>query len=335
MTDVEHVPKEWLSPTRAWRMIQCPASVRPLVGGATSPTDLADTSDVNAGTLAHRALERWIRSGGYHDTDPVGALKHAVSTCVAELPGDLPPGWTLARARLIARGPAVVELIGTRAPEQIVSEAELWEPHLRLRGKPDLILLGEEIVLLDLKTQTFLDDDLPESIKFQLAVYAHLVEHTFGSRPDRAEVFSLSRGRVLVPITDAEIDAALTAIETARQLDREIAQPSLEVCRYCDRRCECEPHWHAAAEWPDADCLEGIAERIEVATNGVAAVRVLTEQGPTWVSKIPADLLTGQPGEAIRLVRIRPIKTGDSDAPTGWRFGPAGALQTTSASSRH
>jgi RecB family exonuclease len=326
VTDVEDVPKEWLSPTRAWRMIQCPASVRPLVGGATSATDLADASDVNAGTLAHRALERWIRLGGYHDADPVGALTEAVNACVAELPGDPPPGWTLARARLIARGPAVVELIGARAPEQIASEAELWDPHLRLRGKPDLILLGEEVVLLDLKTQTFRDDELPESIKFQLAVYAHLVEHTFGSRPDRAEVFSLSRGRIPVPISDAEIEAALAAVETARQLDREIAHPSLEVCRYCDRRCECEPHWHAAAGWPDTDCLEGTADRVEVAANGVAAVRVLTKQGPSWVSKIPADLLTIRAGDAVRFVRVRPIKIGDSDAPPEWRFGAMSAL---------
>lgn len=245
---------------------------------------------------------------------------------MAELPGDPPPGWTLARARLIARGQSFVDLIGSRTTEQIVSEAELWDPKFRLRGKPDLILLGDEVVVVDLKTQTFRDDDLPEWIEFQLAIYAHLVERTFGSRPDRAEVFSLSRGRIPVPITAAQIDAALAAVKTARQLDRDIAHPSPEVCRYCDRRCECDVHWHAAAEWLDADCLEGIAERVEVATNGVAAVRVLTAQGAAWVGKIPADLLTVRPGDAVRFVRVRRVRIGDSDAPPEWRFRAMSAL---------
>lgn len=328
---MENVEADWLSPTRAWRMMQCPASVRPLLGPPASPTDEGDPLDVNAGTLAHRVIERWIRSGGYREASPVEALSNTADECVADLRDGPPSGWALTHARLIARGPMLVDLIGPRTSEQIHSEVELWDPRLRLRGKPDLVLLGDEVVVLDFKTQTFRESDLPEWVKFQLAIYAHLIEDTFGTRPDRAGVFSLSRGQIPVSITDAEIEAALAAVSSARQVGPDIAHPSLEVCRYCLRRFECEPHWQAVATWPEPDCIEGAIDRVEVAANGVAAVRVTTATGASWVTRVPAHLVTGVAGQSIRFVRIRSIRTENGDAPDGWIFSRGSALQCNAA----
>ena len=91
----------------------------------------------------------------------------------------------MSRARLIARGMSLVDLIGDRPPEQVLSEIELRDEDLRLRGQLDLLLLGDEIVVVDLKTQTLLDEGLPEWVKFQLTVYAHLIQKAYGDAARR------------------------------------------------------------------------------------------------------------------------------------------------------
>jgi len=51
-------------------------------------------------------------------------------------------------------------------------------------------VVGNTTTLIDLKTEEFDDGPLSSWLTFQLGVYAHLVEQTYGSRPSRVKVFS-------------------------------------------------------------------------------------------------------------------------------------------------
>ncbi len=314
--------QEWLSPTRAWRLTECPASVGLVANATTKGT----TQDVNTGTLAHRVLERWIAAAGYRAQDPRQTLSAAVDECVAELGGSLPDGWALARARLLVRGTALAALLRVRSPDEVIPEQELKDPELRLRGTPDLVLLGSEVILIDLKTQTFTEDDVPDWVKFQLTIYAHLVKLAYGLRPDRVEVISLNRGQIPVTVTDEGIREALVAVASARDLSRHDAKPAEAVCYFCRRRLECQPHWDAVATWPDADCVEGTLRRIEEATTrAVAAVLIETNDDDVWVSGVPVELITGGPGDHARFVRLGRTRTNERGL-TGRRWGRFSAL---------
>ncbi|MFI2486876.1 RecB family exonuclease [Promicromonospora kroppenstedtii] len=306
----------WLSPSRAWRLIECPASVLPVAGTVSGGKG---KPEVNTGILAHRALERWIRSEGFRAADPKTALAEATDACAAELAGQPPAGWRVSRARLVARGMSLVDLIGGRAPDQVHSEIELKDEDLRLRGRPDLLLTGDEIVVVDLKTQTLREEELPAWVEFQLTVYAHLIRTVHGQLPTRAEVFSLNRGRREVVITDESLEATLVALASARTLDPSRANPSPEVCRFCDRRLVCEPHWSAAAKWPDADAVTGTVERTEHAATGVVALLLTTANGRAWVSGIPGALASVGSGDTVRVARVSPVLAAD-ESRSEWRW---------------
>lgn len=313
----------WLSPTRAWRIVECPASVRPLASGVATVQD----EQVNVGTLTHRVLEHWIRAAGYRTADPQGALADAADACESKLHGSPPPGWRISRARLIARGLSLVDLIGNRPPEHVVSEIELQDDDLRLRGQVDLLLLGDEIVVVDLKTETMLDEGLTDWMRFQLTIYAHLVQKTYGRLPDSAEVFSLNRGRRKVHITEESVRDALTALVTARAADRTHADPSPATCHFCGRRLECAPHWDASSTWPVRDAVEGVVERAEYAAAGMTALLLKTADGPEWVSRIPGAAGQAAPGDSVRIVRLKRVAPSRNDQMRAWSWQRTSAIR--------
>lgn len=321
----------WLSPSRAWRLLKCPASVGcqvPVDGGVYSNNDRVET---NAGTLAHSALERWIRTSGYQCDNPGVVLADAADACLADLGAAAPPGWTLVRARLLARGAALAELLGRRRLEDIASEVELTDAVIKLRGTPDLVLLGSESILLDLKTQT-IRGNVPEWVAFQLNLYAHLVSAAYGRRPDSVEIFSLNRGRVPVEITEQSIQTALAGLEAARASTGGEARPGPDVCFFCNRRFSCQAHWDVAVAWHDSDCVEGVIKRFEVAASGFAAVLVDGSAGETWVSGIPEQKISaGKTGDRIRLVRLRRAVAAAEGQDNGWRWRNVSDLQLVSA----
>lgn len=315
-------PAGWLSPTRAWSLIECPASVLPAAGNGPAGGAI---QEVNTGTLAHRVLERWIRAQGYRAADPEAALAEAADARVTELTGGPPASWRVSRARLVARGLSLVDLIGDRTPDQVLPEIELEDEDLRLRGRLDLLLLGDEIVVVDLKTQTLLEDGVPEGVAFQLAVYALVIQRNYGTLPTRTEVFSLNRGRIVVPLTDESLSSALEALEKARAADSSIATPSSATCLFCDHRLSCEPHWDVAPGWPQTDAVEGEIIRVESAATGVSAVHLETVTGPVWVSGIPTSLVSGTPGQQVRLVRMRG-RRANADGALEWRWTGVSAI---------
>jgi CRISPR/Cas system-associated exonuclease Cas4 (RecB family) len=311
--------RDWLSPTRVWRLTQCPASVGPVV--STSVAASADSP--NAGTVAHRAVQLWIKGDGYRDADPRSRLADAISAALAGFGGESPVGWPTTRARLLSRSRELAErlVIG----EYVLSEEELRDPVRTLRGVPDIVMLSPgEAAVIDLKTQTFKEESLTASIVFQLTIYAYLVELAYGVFPNQVEVFSLNRGPMPVVVTPATVTNALATVEQARKADITIANPSPETCRYCRRRMDCQPQWDAAPFWPSRDCIEGTIERIETAANGAAAILVSSPAGLQWVSGIPGELVSASVGASIRLVRL--YRSGPAGDSGGFRWSPQSAL---------
>lgn len=291
---------EWLSPTRAWRLTECAASVGPIV---STPLASASTAP-NAGTVAHRAVQLWIEADGYRDDDPRGRLSDAISAALAESSGEPVGEWTTTRARLLARASQLADRL--RAGDQVISEDELRDTSRALRGTPDIVVMGQgEAVVIDLKTPTAKEDSLPPWIDFQLTIYAHLVEQEYGVLPRQAEVFRLNRGLMPLAVSPTSVAVALETVERARKADRSVATAAPETCRYCPRRLDCQAHWDAAAFWPGNDCVEGPIEQIERAANGLTALLLRSANGPRWVSGIPTELATANVGEHLRLVRLQ------------------------------
>jgi len=293
---------------------------------STSVAALKDSP--NAGIVAHRAVQLWIKGDGYRDADPRSRLADAISAALAEFGGESPVGWPTTRARLLSRSLEIAELLVTG--EHVESEQVLLDPVRTLRGTPDIVVLNTgDAAVIDLKTQTFKEESLSPSIVFQLTIYAYLVELAYGVFPNQVEVFSLNRGRMPIVVTPATVANALATVEQAGKADKSIANPSPETCRYCRRRIDCQPQWDAAPLWPSRDCVEGAIERIERAANGAAAILVRSPGSLQWVGGIPGDLVSASVGARIRLVRLyRSDLAGDSG---GFKWSPQSALAVNPA----
>jgi hypothetical protein len=281
----------------------------------------------NSGTIAHAAIQSWIERDGYHLDDPRSELADdigAVTSDIASLPAD----WTLTRARLLARAAELAELLRSQAGARPVCETELRDPDLRIRGTPDVVLVGETTGLIDLKSQTLKGDELRPWVIFQLAVYAHLIKKVYGAAPTTVDVFSLNRGRIPIGISASDIAHALAGVSRARAADPAATHPALETCRFCRRRLECDPHWIAALSWPARDCVEGTIELVEVSANGTIALKLARPGADEWVSGIPSHLLTPPIGGRIRIARVYPSANRDA-APSGWRWGPQSVFTVT------
>lgn len=317
----------WLSPTRAWRVAQCPASAGPGVSGAAQ----VDRPAQNKGSLGHRALDFWVRAKGYQEADVRGAMRTAVDRAVAELRSEVPSDWTLTSKRLLARAPALAEAFGDDV-DCVISEGTIRDAALRIYGTPDVVVLGKEITLIDLKTEQLDHGEISPWIKFQLSVYAHLVGQEHGSLPCRVEVFSTQRGRMPVQLKDTDISAALSAIEAARRAHPSSTNPDEDTCRYCLRRLRCDAQWQAALLWSKRDCLAGRVTRTERSLNGLTGLWLETADGPVLLSGVPTVLVPDLDGRTIRAVRVSASPRSESDQPN-WRWGVRSALAVDSASS--
>ena len=299
MTTSEMNPDEPVSPTRVWRMVQCPASVLPRT---LNPMSVSDNRP-NAGTLAHRGLELWIKQEGYKASDPRAVLSQVLKKVVADA-NSAPPEWIKIRSRFLARATELGQILHMSNPEMHCEE-EIWDHDRLLSGVPDIVALSADTAaVIDLKSGAMVRDELTPWMVFQLTIYAHLVHLNYGQFPKRTAVFSLGRGYMPAVIDDDAVKTALVEVEIARRADRSIARPAPETCRYCPRRFDCEAHWTDYLSWPSPDCVEGRAEQIERGSNGLSGIRISTSAGNAWVSEIPTALVNGELGQSVRLVRL-------------------------------
>jgi hypothetical protein len=244
---------------------------------------------------------------------------------ITAIGGDPPPDWTMSKARLLARTPELTALLTSELDAPVLSERMLEDDSRALRGTPDIVVLARATVLIDLKTETLAADEVPPWVRFQLTIYAHLIAQRYGTLPAQIEIFSLNRGRIPVAITATDVAVALDAVERARASEPSDAHPEPDTCRFCQRRLGCEPHWEAASEWPQPDCVEGTIEHIERAANGLTAIRVRSRAETEWISGIPTPLVMADVGSTVRVVRVYRRQTPEADQ-HHWRWSALSSL---------
>ena len=317
----------WLSPTSAARLLACPASVTGLAIGPP-PRSPAPSTGTSAGALAHAALQRWVMADDWRYGDRDGALVdhfHAAAKARKIAVAAVMDGRAT-EARLGQRASSLGKLM-RQAGDDATAEAEvtLHDSQRRVWGTLDLLVTSNRGVwLIDLKSgMDAAQSSLPAFIRSQLLIYRHLVAAVRGRAPTWIGVFSLRQGATQVPLSESDGSSLFGLLDEARSAwmaHERPAWPSPEVCKYCTRRPECDPHWIALEAWGDADGLEGQLVRAQTAANGRTALLVRNATGSAWVSDMRGEELQRLVGHRVRIIRIRqrPAASHPGD-PTLWQ----------------
>jgi PD-(D/E)XK nuclease superfamily len=313
----------WLSPTSAWRLMTCPASLGP-------PHNAIRSLKPNAGTLAHRALQHWIETGDWADPAVrrerlVGYFNEAARAALVDI-AVLRDG-RLTQARLAARADQLSSELAqfTAYDASIACEEALSDPQNHLRGIPDITILGSRSAVIDFKTGQDATASLTERIRLQLLIYAHLYRCAHDRLPEIVEAFSLIHGPLRVSADSASVDAVINTITESRSQDPNLDRPSPAACRFCSRRFVCEQHWNALPTWEAPDALEGRITQIEHARSGAVGLLVMTASESQWITSISRDRIPieAEVGSYVRIIHIHRTQTHDPQAALqAWRAGP-------------
>ncbi len=309
----------WLSPTSAWRLLTCPASLG-------RPQGTLRSLEPNAGTIAPQAIQRWIETGDWSDPIQRGERLTAhfdAAACDAGADVTMLRDGRMTRARLAARADQLSAALAefTSGDASIACEQPLSDPRRRLRGILDVAVHGRRSAVIDFKTGRDATVPLTERVRLQLLIYAHLYRCAYGQLPEMVEAFSFIHGPLRVSADGASVEATLDAITEARAQDPEVARPSPTVCAFCTRRFVCEPHWNTVPTWDAPDALEGRIAQVEHAKTGAVALLIETNAGTQWITHIPRDRLPvhAEVGSYIRIIHVHRKSTSDPEA-FGWEW---------------
>lgn len=323
--DSAHPLSGWLSPSSAARLLRCPASVTTMLTGG--PPQATQIVPANAGSAAHLAVQRWIEAGDWRSDDNHRLPQH-LRQVLHEFgmdPATMPNGRTT-EARLRIRAPQLADSLRrlmTGESALVHAELPLYAPSIHLWGVPDIFIDSESAAIIDLKTGTAgAGADPDEDIKNQLLLYAALAHATTSRWPSTLAVFSLRTGYQDVPYEPRTAEALQVKLTTARDRwasgDRP-AIPDPAGCRHCTQRLTCDPHWQAAAQWPDQSALQGTILQTRLADNGRTAIRVATATGTVWLTGLVTPIAADQVGRRVRAVFLGPAQTDDAGRTLSWR----------------
>jgi CRISPR-associated exonuclease Cas4 len=122
-------------------------------------------------------------------------------------------------------------------------EKPLFDPNLRLTGKPDyLVKQGSQLIPVEVKSRN--SPEAPyDSHVYQLAAYCLLVQHEYNSRPDYGIIHYRNRTFALDFTSMLEDSVKITIREMQErtshsQVDRSHENPN--YCRHCGYRSICD-----------------------------------------------------------------------------------------------
>lgn len=175
------------------------------------------------------------------------------------------PFYSLTRQRTLRR---VTDEIGSRTARgsdegvgQVRVERWINDTETGLGGIPDrVILTGAGFYVLDVKTGVSVDSITP-SFRRQLLIYAHLVSTTTDEPVLGIGVIAAEGTTHWEEVDSNEVDGAVSEVverikDFSEAITRgsfdDLANPSLERCRYCPYRGVCRPFWQSDdEEWLD------------------------------------------------------------------------------------
>jgi len=136
------------------------------------------------------------------------------------------------RQRRIAGIPAG-RVILTDTNKWAKMEKPLYDPELRLTGKPDyLVRHGKQVIPVEVKSSSA-HQAPPDWHIYQLAAYCVLVEHAFGSRPTHG-ILHYSNRTLALDFTPA-LEAAVRA--TIQEMQKRTSQIQVERSHHDQYRC--------------------------------------------------------------------------------------------------
>ena len=152
-------------------------------------------------------------------------------------------------------------------------EHEIFDEESHLKGTPDrVIFYDDSFVIQDLKTG-FKVNEMTESHRRQLLLYAHLVRSDTQKKPERIEVIK-SDGEILEEyISDMEVDECLQEFKDMTRkysdvvrrgsINASMATPSPNLCVHCHYKSVCEPFWtDDNSDWGDTRGVVGRIVRV-------------------------------------------------------------------------
>lgn len=316
-------------------MLECLASV------GSSLSDKAARSGPEGvlpslGTLAHIALEEWVRAGGWREKGRSQGIRlrweeigRKYGIDVNEVKGGRLLGITLSRFES-----KLAMMVGANPDATVLPEYSLIDHSRGVRGRVDLLLLSKrQAHVVEYKTGRDAWDGEGEpsrSARIQIAGYRMLAESEFPDRTVKSTLASPSQGFVELkfdPDTRAAIDASISDFRSRILRDRSLpASPDKRLCQLCPVRLTCEPQWQMAhsEDWPDF--VDGVAEK--VVNEHMATVSVLIDEGlsKVWIQGLDLFDSSSLIGRRVRAIRMRRRKTQDGNGPDVAKTGELSEL---------
>lgn len=257
------------------------------------------------GTVAHAALEEWIRNAEWREVDSGDRL----ATRFRDL---APPDEGLIgevrqiNSRLRVRGAQLGSFLQSEGFSLVEPEVFLSDESQMIRGKLDIVAHGQDrITVLDFKTGGGYQpgQPLPESATAQLAIYEELVRQRW-NMPTRSGIFSLQQGLLWSGSPAQTVVQSLLTIRDEIEAGNHPASPDERHCMWCTARMDCEEQWAAAESTDWGDCVTGRVVRIDQGTMGLHAVLIEGPAGETLVCGATTLWPTPSPGDTVAVIGV-------------------------------
>ncbi len=263
------------------------------------------------GTIVHRVLEK--ASSENKDSGDLRAQAETIwDKTVEQMEEDLQTSpldrnllpitrwkrYFLLRERTICRYIEIASSQGISETRVIASERKFDSVRDGFIGKPDLILRRSNgLVIIDYKSGELSDDsenreEKIESWQQQILFYASIIKEEFGEWPVDGEIRLLSKEVISIPINQQEVKAIAKEAQTLKEnynakiasgvLHSELAQYSIDSCRFCEFKGACNTFWKENPQpipgTDDYGCLSGRVLKLTIGKNNRGSIVIASEK---------------------------------------------------------
>jgi CRISPR/Cas system-associated exonuclease Cas4 (RecB family) len=239
--------------------------------------------------------------------------------------------------RIQRRLPDLLAYVSEREPSEVLLEHTIRSRDGSVKGRIDLLVLGERPAIVDHKTGLASSEGLPrERYVRQLAIYAWLVQESLGIDIAEAALFSSREGIVEVdvsaPVREPIVAEAMRLRDAfnERVPGTQPATPSDEACGTCQYVGLCDPAWEALGDGviEGASLYEAVrghlCSPVVTTASGLAAVPIAascgTVTGEVMLTDVPLAMTEGcSVGDRVAAWRLR--RRSDAPVTLAWREG--------------
>ena len=298
-----------ISPTLLATLKQCPlrAGLRQVRAQPTTRNSKAAL----LGTIVHRVLEkagsinrygRDLRTQAEEIWDKTAEeMEKELQTSTLDrylLPIRKWKKYYLLKHRTILRCEEIASSHGISETQVIASERKFDSVKDGFTGKPDLILRREiGLVIIDYKSGELPDnsesrEEKIELWQYQILFYATIVKEEFGEWPVEGEIRLLNTEVIPIQIDQQKAKALLEEAQTLKEIYNakisagvplsELAQYSVDNCRFCEFKGACNTFWKENSQpipgTDDYGCLSGRVLRLAGGTTNRYSIVIAPEK---------------------------------------------------------